>query len=107
MRRGDGVAFGQGQGRRERGSHCNYDCPGIAIARRIIGQGAQPWRLGCADYREAVERLPLRRRLPLTGRAETTRWDSGLGPAMMADNVATGDLGIQPGPSPIIRTPSW
>ena len=71
-----------------------FDWPGIAIARRIIGQGAQPWRLGCADYREAVERLPVGRRLTLTGRAETTPWDSGLSPAMMADNVAVHEEAI-------------
>ncbi len=74
--------------------HGDFDWPGIAIARRIIGQGAQPWRLGCADYREAVERLPVGRRLTLTGRAETTPWDSGLSPAMMADNVAVHEEAI-------------
>lgn len=74
--------------------HGDFDWPGIAIARRIISQGAQPWRLGCADYREAVERLPVGRRLTLTGRAETTPWDSGLSPAMMADNVAVHEEAI-------------
>jgi len=74
--------------------HGDFDWPGIAIARRIIGQGAQPWRLGCADYREAVERLPVGRRLTLTGRAETTPWDSRLSPAMMADNVAVHEEAI-------------
>jgi uncharacterized protein (TIGR02679 family) len=74
--------------------HGDFDWPGIAIARRIIGQGAQPWRLGCADYREAVERLPDGRRLTLTGRPETTPWDSGLSPAMMADNVAVHEEAI-------------
>lgn len=68
--------------------HGDFDWPGIAIARRITDQGAQPWRLGCADYCEAVERLPAGRRLMLTGHAETTPWDSGLSPAMMAANVA-------------------
>jgi uncharacterized protein (TIGR02679 family) len=74
--------------------HGDFDWPGIAIARRIIGQGAQPWRLGRADYREAVERLPVGRRLALTGRAESTPWDSGLSPAMMADNVAVHEEAI-------------
>lgn len=74
--------------------HGDFDWPGIAIARRIIGQGAQPWRLGAADYREAVERLPSGRRLMLTGRAETTPWDSGLSPAMMAANVAVHEEAI-------------
>jgi uncharacterized protein (TIGR02679 family) len=74
--------------------HGDFDWPGIAIARRMIGQGAQPWRLGCTDYREAVERLPVGRRLTLTGRAETTPWDSGLSPAMTADNVAVHEEAI-------------
>jgi len=74
--------------------HGDFDWPGIAIARRIIGQGAQPWRLRCADYYEAVERLPAGRRLMLTGRAETTPWDAGLSPAMMAANVAVHEEAI-------------
>lgn len=74
--------------------HGDFDWPGIAIARRIIGQGAQPWRLGCADYYEAVERLPAGRQLMLTGRAETTPWDSGLSPAMIAANVAVHEEAI-------------
>jgi uncharacterized protein (TIGR02679 family) len=74
--------------------HGDFDWPGIAIARRIIGQGAQPWLLGCADYREALERLPVGRQLTLSGRAETTPWDSGLSLAMMADNVAVHEEAI-------------
>jgi uncharacterized protein (TIGR02679 family) len=74
--------------------HGDFDWPGIAIARRIIGQGAQPWRLGRTDYYEAVERLPDDRRLTLTGRAETTPWDSGLNPAMTAINVAVHEEAI-------------
>jgi uncharacterized protein (TIGR02679 family) len=68
--------------------HGDFDWPGIAIARRIIGQGAQPWRLRRDDYCEAVERLPAARRLMLTGRVEATPWDAGLSPAMVAANVA-------------------
>ncbi len=74
--------------------HGDFDWPGIAIARRIIDQGAQPWRLSSADYYEAVERLPAGRRLMLTGRAETTPWDSGLSPAMVAVNVAVHEEAI-------------
>jgi uncharacterized protein (TIGR02679 family) len=74
--------------------HGDFDWPGIAIARRIIDQGAQPWRLGCADYCEAVECLPAARRLMLTGHAEATPWDSGLSPAMMAANVAVHEEAI-------------
>lgn len=68
--------------------HGDFDWPGIAIARRIVNQGARPWRLGCADYHEALERLPSDRQLMLTGRAETTPWDRELYPAMITANVA-------------------
>lgn len=74
--------------------HGDFDWPGIAIARRIIDQGAQPWLLGCTDYHEAVERLPVGRRLMLSGRAETTPWDPGLSPAMMTANVAVHEEAI-------------
>jgi uncharacterized protein (TIGR02679 family) len=68
--------------------HGDFDWPGIAIARRIIAQGARPWQMGSADYREAAERLPAGRRLALTGRPEATPWDSRLNLAMIAGNVA-------------------
>ncbi|MHB1430847.1 MAG: TIGR02679 family protein [Streptosporangiaceae bacterium] len=74
--------------------HGDFDWPGIAIARRIIDQGAQPWRLGRADYWEALEHLPADRRLMLTGTAETTPWESGLSQAMMAANVAVHEEAI-------------
>lgn len=74
--------------------HGDFDWPGIAIARRIIDQGARPWRLGCADYYEALERLPAGRRLMLTGRAEPTPWDSALSTAMMTASVAVHEEAI-------------
>jgi uncharacterized protein (TIGR02679 family) len=74
--------------------HGDFDWPGIAIARRIIDAGAEPWRLSGADYRDAVERLPAGRRLNLTGRSESTPWDTGLGPAMTAANVAVHEEAI-------------
>jgi uncharacterized protein (TIGR02679 family) len=74
--------------------HGDFDWPGIAIARRIIEQGAQPWRLSRADYDEAVQRLPVDRRLTLTGRAETTPWDKELAPAMVAADVAVHEEAI-------------
>ncbi len=77
--------------------HGDFDWPGIVIARRIIDQGAQPWRLGCADYCEAAERWPAGRRLMLTGRAEINPWDSGLSPAMMTANVAEPGRPLRPG----------
>jgi uncharacterized protein (TIGR02679 family) len=74
--------------------HGDFDWPGIAIARRIIERGAQPWRLGHDDYCQAVERLPVGRRLTLTGRPEATPWDPELAPAMAAANVAVHEEAI-------------
>ena len=74
--------------------HGDFDWPGIAIARRVIERGARPWRLGHADYRDAVERLPAGSRLALTGRAEPTPWDEELSPLMTAANVAVHEEAI-------------
>lgn len=74
--------------------HGDFDWPGIAIARRIIGRGAAPWRLGCDDYLEAVDRLPADRRLVLSGRPEATPWDERLRPAMAAKDVAVHEEAI-------------
>jgi uncharacterized protein (TIGR02679 family) len=74
--------------------HGDFDWPGIAIARRIIERGAQPWRLARADYCDAIERLPADRKLALTGRVENTPWDTGLAPAMQAANVAVHEEAI-------------
>ena len=74
--------------------HGDFDWPGIAIARRILERGAQPWRLGHDDYHEAVEHLPAERRLMLTGRTETTPWDPELASAMAGANVAVHEEAI-------------
>jgi uncharacterized protein (TIGR02679 family) len=74
--------------------HGDFDWPGIAIARRILERGAQPWRLGHSDYYEAVEHLPAERRLMLTGRTETTPWDPELASAMAGANVAVHEEAI-------------
>ena len=68
--------------------HGDFDWPGIAIARRIFGRGARPWRFGRDDYADAVDRLPAENRLGLSGRAEATPWDEGLCAAMTAADVA-------------------
>ena len=68
--------------------HGDFDWPGIAIARRIFGRGAGPWRFGRDDYVAAMERLPAESRLGLSGRAEATPWDGGLCAAMTAADVA-------------------
>jgi uncharacterized protein (TIGR02679 family) len=68
--------------------HGDFDWPGIAIARRVFGLGAQPWRFGCSDYAAGVERLPAGNRLGLTGHAQATPWDEGLRAAMTTADVA-------------------
>jgi uncharacterized protein (TIGR02679 family) len=74
--------------------HGDFDWPGIAIARRIFDRGAQPWRLWRDDYLQAVDHLPAVSRLGLSGRAEATPWDEGLGAAMAAADVAVHEEAI-------------
>lgn len=74
--------------------HGDFDWPGIAIARRVFDRGARPWRFGRDDYRAAVDRLPADSRLGLSGRAEATPWDEGLGAAMTAADVAVHEEAI-------------
>jgi len=68
--------------------HGDFDWPGIAIARRVFELGARPWRFGLLDYAAGVERLPPDNRLGLTGHAQATPWDEGLGAAMATADVA-------------------
>lgn len=71
-----------GAGLRYRG---DFDWPGLTIANRIISaHGADPWRMGRADYEAALEAageslVDLPR---LEGRPVTAVWDPNLGPAM-------------------------
>ena len=74
--------------------HGDFDWPGIAIARRIFDQGGRPWRFWCDDYVDAVDRLPADSRLGLSGRAEPTPWDEGLGAAMTAADIAVHEEAI-------------
>jgi len=68
--------------------HGDFDWPGIAIARRVLALGALPWRMGAADYLDAVATVAPDLRLPLTGPPEPTPWDSDLAPAMARTNLA-------------------
>jgi uncharacterized protein (TIGR02679 family) len=68
--------------------HGDFDWPGVAIARRIFGLGARPWRFGLPDYVAGVERLPPGNRLGLTGRPQPTPWDEELSTAMTTADVA-------------------
>jgi uncharacterized protein (TIGR02679 family) len=74
--------------------HGDFDWPGIAIARRIFGHGARPWRFGRDDYVDAADRLPADNRLSLSGRAEATPWDDSLCAAMTAADVAVHEEAI-------------
>jgi uncharacterized protein (TIGR02679 family) len=74
--------------------HGDFDWPGIAIARRVFGLGARPWRFGSVDYAAGVERLPPDNRLGLTGRAQATPWDEELRTAMTAADVAVHEEAI-------------
>ena len=74
--------------------HGDFDWPGIAIARRIFGLGAQPWRFGRSDYAAGVERLPPDSRLGLTGRTQATPWDENLRAAMTEADVAVHEEAI-------------
>ena len=64
----------------------DFDWPGVAIANRIVSDfGAQPWRMGAADYEaalaaagESMIELP-----PLTGDSVAAAWDQDLAAAMV------------------------
>jgi uncharacterized protein (TIGR02679 family) len=65
--------------------HGDFDWPGIAICNRLIVRcGVLPWRMGAADYREAVR--PECRRL--SGHAVAPTWDAELGSAMQEEGAA-------------------
>lgn len=68
--------------------HGDFDWPGVAIARRILQGGAEPWRMGAADYRAAVRQVPAQNRLALTGRSQATPWDVDLADDMRRLGVA-------------------
>jgi uncharacterized protein (TIGR02679 family) len=63
----------------------DFDWPGLAIANRVIERhGAEPWRMGVADYELALAEAGARvAELPeLRGRSVRATWDPELGPAM-------------------------
>jgi uncharacterized protein (TIGR02679 family) len=68
--------------------HGDFDWPGIAIAGRLMLRGAQPWRMGAADYEAALDTLQAEFRLELTGAPGTTPWDPELALSMRASGVA-------------------
>ncbi|MGM7646779.1 TIGR02679 domain-containing protein [Nocardia sp. JW2] len=56
--------------------HGDFDWAGVAIAGRMIAAGAEPWRMGPADYLAAIAAgIP---RIPLNGRPVATPWQPEL-----------------------------
>ena len=68
--------------------HGDFDWPGVAIAGRVIAQGAKPWRMSAEDYTAAVATLDADHAVALTGRPVPTPWDAGLASAMSAHGLA-------------------
>ncbi|GLX97652.1 TIGR02679 family protein [Herbidospora sp. NBRC 101105] len=66
--------------------HGDFDWPGLAIARRIIGLGAEPWRMSADDYESAVPADD--RATTLHGRPVATPWDPRLETVMRDRGVA-------------------
>ena len=72
--------------------HGDFDWAGIAIANRVLQDfGAQPWRMGAADYRAAVARATAAARAPLRGKAVAASWDSALTSALQAAQCAVAE----------------
>jgi uncharacterized protein (TIGR02679 family) len=86
--------------------HGDFDWPGVAIAGRVIQQGALPWRMAADDYVAAVADLDAHRAVPLAGRPGATPWDPLLAAAMSEHGLAVheefvltdllADLGVHP-----------
>jgi uncharacterized protein (TIGR02679 family) len=68
--------------------HGDFDWPGVAIAGRVMAQGAAPWRMSTEDYTGAVADLDPDHAIALTGRPAPTPWDPGLATAMSARGLA-------------------
>jgi uncharacterized protein (TIGR02679 family) len=71
--------------------HGDFDWPGVAIANRVIAaSGASAWRMGAADYEDALAAAGagLVELLPLEGRPVAAVWDAGLTAAMERAGVA-------------------
>lgn len=68
--------------------HGDFDWPGVGIAGRLYRLGLQPWRMGAADYEDAVEAQTVSDSLPLSGSVRATPWDDRLATAMHRRGVA-------------------
>ena len=76
--------------------HGDFDWPGVAIAGRVMGQGARPWRMSAEDYTTAAAELDADHAITLTGRPAPTPWDPGLATAMSARGLAVHEEFVLP-----------
>jgi uncharacterized protein (TIGR02679 family) len=76
--------------------HGDFDWPGVAIAGRVMAQGATPWRMSTEDYIAAAARLDADHAITLTGRPAPTPWDPELAPAMSARGLAVHEEFVLP-----------
>lgn len=59
--------------------HGDFDWPGLRIANAIRSRhGTAMWRMSCADYRAALDRVDISELPELTGAQTTAPWDSEL-----------------------------
>jgi uncharacterized protein (TIGR02679 family) len=68
--------------------HGDFDWPGIAIAGRVLGLGAAPWRMFAGDYRTAIANLDADHAVALTGSPLPTPWDPELAIVMASCGLA-------------------
>jgi uncharacterized protein (TIGR02679 family) len=68
--------------------HGDIDWAGLAIARSLIGAGAEPWRLSTSDYRRGLHHNSRQKRLPPPASPVTTPWDPNLADTMLEQKVA-------------------
>jgi uncharacterized protein (TIGR02679 family) len=62
--------------------HGDFDGPGLAIARPIIGSGALPWRFGATDYQDGLALNDRPKPLPAPAGEVQTPWDHALARTM-------------------------
>lgn len=68
--------------------HGDFGAGGISIANAIIGGlGADPWRMGAADYRDALDRTAAGRLRPLRAPVPDACWDPELAAVVRATGV--------------------
>lgn len=66
--------------------HGDLATGGLAITEHVLAAwGAEPWRMGAADYLAAVARTP---GAPLRGAVADASWDPALAPALREGGVA-------------------